>query len=102
MPSSISGSDSVQVVGLRQALGDDLSWQWNLSIIPLAIGLYEVVQMREQPNSCIRCRQSLDSNCHPISVVTDDGTPNLEIQPLIKAQTTVSAVASGMGMASGH
>ena len=58
--------------------------------------------MREQPNSSIRCRQSLDSNCHPLSVVTDDSTPNLEIQPLTKAQVTVSAVASGMGMASSH
>ena len=46
--------------------------------------------------------QSVDSNWHPRSVETVDGTPNWEIHPLKEAQATVCVVMSVIGRASGH
>ncbi len=40
--------------------------------------------------------------CAPLSVVTVEGTPNLEIQPCRKVAATDSAVMFTRGMASGH
>jgi len=46
--------------------------------------------MRLHPKSCIRWFHNVDSNCFPWSVVTVDGTPNLEIHPWTKTCATVS------------
>ena len=48
------------------------------------------------------CCQRDDSNCCPLSVVMVEGTPNLEIYPLMKACATVSAVMPGISKASGE
>ena len=53
-------------------------------------------------NNSMRCFQSVDSNCEPRSVVMVEGIPKREIHPCRKALATVSAVMSGMGMASPH
>ena len=58
--------------------------------------------MHLQPNISIRHCHSVDSNQRPQSVVTEDGTLNLDIQQLMKAWATVSAVMSGIGIASGY
>ena len=75
---------------------------WKRSIMPLAIGWYEVVRIRLQPNRCISCCHKLDSNCFPLSVVIVEGIPKCEIHPLTKACATVWVVISGIGTASGH
>ena len=54
-----------------------------------------------QPKNSIKRYHSADSNRHPRSVVTEVGMPNLDIQQLMKAWATVSAVMSGIGIASG-
>ena len=69
---------------------------------PFTIGWYAVVRIRLDPSSCISCVQKADSNWDPRSVVTVEGTPNLEVHPLTKAYATVSAVMSVIGMASGQ
>ena len=74
------------LLNLELHFREALSWQWNLSIRPLAIGL------RLDPSNCINCCQSADSNCLPWSVVIVDGIPNLAIQPLRKAWATDTAV----------
>ena len=61
-----------------------------------------MVQIRLDPKSCISWVQRADSNWDPQSVVTVEGTPNLDIHPLTKARATVSAVMSVIGMASGQ
>ena len=58
--------------------------------------------MHLQPSSSINRCCSADPNWCPWSVVMEDGTPNLNIQQLIKVWATVSAVMSTIGMASGH
>lgn len=58
--------------------------------------------MRLDPNSLISLSHKLDSNWRPRSVVTVEGRPNRAIQPLTKARATVSAVMSGIGIASGE
>ena len=50
----------------------------------------------------MRWENSADSNCTPRSVVTVDGTPNEEIQWVMKVRATVSACTSGMGIAVGQ
>ena len=102
MPSKIKGSKSVYMMGLWHALMDDFIWRWNCSTIPLAIGWCNVVLIPLQPSSSINHCHSADSNWHPRSVVMEDGTPNRDIQQLMKACATVSAVMSAIGMASRH
>ena len=58
--------------------------------------------MRLQSSSSINRCCSADRYWCPWSVVKEDGTLNLDIQQLIKAWATVSAVMSTIGMASGH
>ena len=60
--SKMSGNESVHVMGLLQALIDDFSFRWKRSIMPLAIGWYDVVLMRLHPNSSISRCHSADSN----------------------------------------
>ena len=55
-----------------------------------------------QPKSSINHCHSANSNWCPHSVMTEYGIPNQDIQQMIKAQTTVSAVMSGIGVASVH
>ena len=45
---------------------------------------------------------SSDSKWRPLSVEMVEGVPKRAIQPEMKAQATVSAVISGIGMASGQ
>ena len=61
-----------------------------------------MVLHRVEPRSCISSRQRADSNWLPRSVVTVDGTPNLEIHPLTNALATMSAIIAEIGMASGQ
>ena len=66
----------VRKLTLLQALIDDCSWQWNRSMMLLAMGWYDVVLIRLDSNSSISRCQSAHSNWRPRSVVTEDGTPN--------------------------
>ena len=43
IPSKISGNESVHEMGLLQALIDDFSCRWKHSMMPLAIGWYDVL-----------------------------------------------------------
>ena len=43
-----------------------------------------------------------DVNWLPLSVVTDSGTPNVEMRPCVKASMTDEAVMSFMGIARGQ
>jgi hypothetical protein len=54
------------------------------------------------PRSLSKAWKSCDSNCRPWSVVMVCGQPKRDIQPVRRACATVSAVISGMGMASGQ
>ncbi len=61
-----------------------------------------MVLSRVVPSICMSCDHSRDSNWRPLSVVTVEGTPNLEILPLMNSCATVSAVMSEMAKASGQ
>ena len=58
--------------------------------------------MRVIPRRLVRVANSEASNCTPQSVVMVEGTPKAEIQRATKTRATVSAVMSGIGIASGH
>ena len=58
--------------------------------------------MRVLPSSVVRELNSEDSNCRPLSVVIDAGSPNAEIHLSMNALATVSAVMSVIGTASGQ
>jgi hypothetical protein len=54
------------------------------------------------PQILARERNSCDSNWRPWSVVIVCGQPKRDIQPVMRARATVSAVMSGIGIASGQ
>ena len=61
-----------------------------------------MVRVRLVPNIAVMHLNNSDWNCEPRSVVTVDGAPKVDTQRLIKARATVSAVISGIGIASGQ
>ena len=67
---------------------------------PFVIGWYEVVRIHLVPRNSINCHQRVDSNCHPWSVDTVDGTPKHAIQPFNNVQAAVLAVIPAIGNAS--
>ena len=54
------------------------------------------------PRDSVNFANNDDSNCAPLSVIIDLGTPYLEIQLLIIASATILAVIDLSGMASIH
>ena len=100
MPNSTSGSALVHEVSwhLRAAFRRRCS----LSTKPLLMGWYAVVRILCVPVSVRRFEKSCDSNWVPRSVVICVGTPNRAIHVFTNASAQVSAVMSGIGIASGH
>ena len=56
--------------------------------------------MWREPRSCVKRAQSVEMNWRPRSVVIVEGVPNRDIQPLMKAAATDSAVICVNGIAS--
>ena len=54
------------------------------------------------PSSLCSSAHSSDVNCGPLSEIRSAGTPKRANHCLMKAFATVSVLASGSGMASGH
>ena len=69
---------------------------------PFAFGLYAVVLICWVPMRVDSSFHKADSNWRPLSVVTEVGIPNLEIQLLTKLFATVLASILAMGVASVH
>ena len=74
----------------------------SLSTIPFDSGWYAVVMQCRIPQFFRSCVKICEENWLPRSVVMTSGTPYTEIQPWVKASTTVSAFMSGIGIATGH
>ena len=70
--------------------------------MPLLWGWYAEVRAFLDPKSVKRFFHNCDSNCHPRSVIIQEGTPYRAIQPSKNALATDSALMLVSGMAPGH
>jgi hypothetical protein len=100
-PSRTNGSASVHCWSAWHMMAA-FSVRWKRSTRPLAAGCWAVVLESWVPHILAMERNSCDSNWRPWSVVIVCGQPKRDIQLAMRARATVSAVMSGIGIASGQ